>query len=42
MLAWIQGAPKFDENDDTEVLEYVDHVASCSADVPHEVRFLKA
>ena len=36
MLAWIRGSPKYAENDDTEVLEYVDRVASCSADVPNE------
>ena len=38
MLAWIQGSPKYGENDDTEVLEYVDRVASCSADVPDDLK----
>ena len=33
MLVWIAGAPKYSENDDQEVLEYIDQVASCSADV---------
>ena len=36
MLAWIHGSPKYGENDDNEVLEYIDSVASCSADVPLE------
>ena len=36
MLAWINGSPKYGENDDKEVLEYIDQVASCSADVPLE------
>ena len=33
MLAWIQEAPKYGENDDAEVIEYIDRVASCSVDV---------
>ena len=36
MLMWIKGSPKYGENDDSEVLEYIDNVASCSADVPNE------
>ena len=38
MLAWIQGSPKYGENEDTEVLEYVDRVATCSADVPDDFK----
>ena len=38
MLAWIQGAPKYGENDDAEVIEYVDRVASCSVDVPEDLQ----
>ena len=38
MLAWIQESPKYGENDDTEVLEYVDRVASCNADVPDDLK----
>ena len=34
MLARIKGSPKYGDNDDKEVLEYIDHYASCSADVP--------
>ena len=33
MLAWIEGSPKYGENEDTEVLDYVDKVATCSAEV---------
>ena len=40
MLAWIQGAPKYGENDDAEVIEYVDRVASCSVDVPEDLQNL--
>ena len=40
MLAWIQGAPKYGENDDAEVIEYVDRVASCSVDVPEDLQKL--
>ena len=36
MLAWIIDSPKYSENDDKEILEYIDSVASCSADVPLE------
>ena len=36
MLAWIHGSPIHGESDDKEVLEYIDNVASCSADVPVE------
>ena len=36
MLVWIDGSPKYGENDDIEVSEYIDHVATCSADVPLE------
>ena len=36
MLAWMSGSPKYGENDDEEVLEYIDQVASCSSDVPDE------
>ena len=38
MLAWIQGAPKYGENDDVEVIEYIDRVASCSVDVPEDLQ----
>ena len=38
MLAWIQGAPKYGENDDAEVVEYIDRVASCSVDVPEDLQ----
>ena len=38
MLAWIQGSPKYGENDDTEVLEYIDRVATCNANVPDDLR----
>ena len=38
MLAWMQGAPKYGENEDTEVLEYVDRVATCSSDVPDDLK----
>ena len=38
MLAWIEGAPKYGENDDVDVIEYVDRVASCSIDVPEELQ----
>ena len=38
MLAWIQGAPKYGENDDAEVIKYVDRVASCSVDVPEDLQ----
>ena len=38
MLAWISDSPKYGENDDKEVLEYIDKIASCSADVPHELK----
>ena len=37
ILAWIKESPKYTENDDEEVLEYIDQVASCIADVPNEV-----
>ena len=37
MLAWTNGSPKYAENDDSDVLEYIDQVASCSADVPNEL-----
>ena len=37
MLAWIQGAPKYNEDQVSEVLEYVDRVATCSADVPDDL-----
>ena len=38
MLAWIHGAPKYRENDDTEVIKYIDRVASCSVDVPENLK----
>ena len=38
MLAWIEGSPKYSENDDEEVVEYVDRVASCGADVSDELK----
>ena len=38
MLAWIKNSPRYGENDDNEVLEYIDQVASCSADVSHDSR----
>ena len=38
MLAWIQGAPRYGENNDAEVIEYVDRVASCSVDVPEDLQ----
>ena len=38
MLAWIQEAPKYGENDETEVIEYIDSVASCSVDVPEDLQ----
>ena len=34
MLVWIENAPKFAENDEEEVIEYIDKVASCSSKVP--------
>ena len=34
MLAWIKGSPKYGENEDKEVFDYVDNVASCSAEIP--------
>ena len=37
MLAWIRDSPKYGENDDKEVLEYIDKIASCSTDVSHEL-----
>ena len=36
MLAWIESAPKFGENQEDEVIEYIDKVASCSSQVPLE------
>ena len=33
MLAWIRDSPKYGENEENEVLDYVDNVASCSAEV---------
>ena len=36
MLAWITGSPKYGENDNEEVIGYINQVASCSSDVPHE------
>ena len=36
MLAWISDSPKYGENDNKEVLEYIDKIASCSTDVSHE------
>ena len=38
MLAWIQDAPKYADNDEAEVLEYIDRVASCSANVRIELK----
>ena len=38
MLAWIEGSPKYSENEDEEVVEYVDRVASCCADVSDELK----
>ena len=38
MLAWIQDAPKFADNDEAEILEYIDRVASCSANVRVELK----
>ena len=38
MLAWISDSPKYGENDDKEVLEYIDKIASCSANVSHELK----
>ena len=37
MLAWIEGSPKYPENEDEEIVEYVDRVASCRADVSDEL-----
>ena len=31
MLVWIENAPKFAENDEEEVIEYIDKVTSCSS-----------
>ena len=36
MLAWVENSPKYKENTDAEVLEYVDKVSSCSAAVSSE------
>ena len=36
MLAWITGAPKYGENDNEEVIDYINQVASCSSDVSHD------
>ena len=33
MLAWIEDAPKFAENREEDIIEYIDKVASCSTDV---------
>ena len=38
MLAWISDSPKYGENDDVEVLEYIDKISSCSNDVSHELK----
>ena len=38
MLAWTQDAPKYADNDEAEVLEYIDRVASCSTDVRVELK----
>ena len=38
MLAWIGDSRKYCENDSKEVLEYIDKIASCSTDVPHELK----
>ena len=40
MLAWIQEALIYGENDDAEVIEYIDRVASCSVDVPEDIQRL--
>ena len=37
-LAWIQEAPKYGEDNDAEVIEYIDRVASCSVDVPEDLQ----
>ena len=34
MLAWIEDAPKYQEDGEGEVLDFVDKVASCSGDIP--------
>ena len=38
MLAWIEGSPRYTENENEEVVEYVDRVASCCADVSDELK----
>ena len=37
MLAWIENSPKYNENTDAEVLDYIDQVSSCSASVASEI-----
>ena len=37
MLAWIENAPKYAENKEEDVLEYIDRVASCSSDIVVEI-----
>ena len=36
MLAWVQNSPKYKEDTDAKVLEYVDKISSCSAAVSSE------
>ena len=36
MLAWIENSPKYNENTNAEVLDYIDQVSSCSAIVSSE------
>ena len=38
MLAWIENAPKYGENEEDDVLKYIDKVASCSADLTGELQ----
>ena len=38
MLAWIENAPKYAENEEHDVLDYIDKVASCSGDIPSEIQ----
>ena len=37
MLAWIENSPKYNENTDAEVLDYINQVSSCSATVASEI-----
>ena len=37
MLAWIENAPKYAENKEEDILEYIDEVASCSSNIMVEL-----